>query len=81
MISRPMRRLVGAGLWPVPRGAPTRLWRHRPSAGPIAPTPLAYPIADFYLTDAISRASPTMAKCSAVAAAAGSPNAKTGTHG
>src|SRR5216684_4528341 len=54
-------------------------WGKFGSAGPIAPTPLAYPIADFYLTDAISRASPTMAKCSAVAA--GSPNAKTGTHG
>ena len=29
-------------------------------------SPLQYPIADFYLTDSISRASPTMAKCSKV---------------
>jgi NADH-quinone oxidoreductase subunit G len=42
-------------------------------------TPFAYPIADFYRTDPISRASPTMAKCAAAfgAEAAG----KTGTHG
>jgi len=56
-------------------------WARFGSAGPIAPTPLAYPIADFYRTDAICRASPTMAQCSAVAAAARSPAAKTGTHG
>ena len=54
-------------------------WGPFGSAGPIAPTPLAYPIADYYQTDAISRASPTMAQCSAVAA--GVPLAKTGTHG
>ncbi|MFI4949370.1 MAG: NADH-quinone oxidoreductase subunit NuoG, partial [Alphaproteobacteria bacterium] len=33
-------------------------------AGPIAATPFAYPIADFYKTDPISRASPTLAECS-----------------
>jgi len=49
--------------------------------GKIAPTPLAYAIADFYLMDPIGRASPTMAKCSAVAAAARGPAMKTGTHG
>ena len=32
--------------------------------GPIGREPFAYPIADFYRTDPISRASPTMAKCS-----------------
>ncbi len=49
--------------------------------GKIAPTPLAYAIADFYLADPICRASPTMAECSAVAAAARGPAMKTGTHG
>ena len=41
--------------------------------------PFVYPVADFYRTDVISRASPTMADCAAVRAeiAAG----KTGTHG
>jgi NADH-quinone oxidoreductase subunit G len=56
-------------------------WGPFGSAGPIAPTPLAYPIADYFQTDAISRASPTMAQCSAVAAAAHSSIMKTGTHG
>jgi len=31
--------------------------------GPIDPAPFAYPVADFYRTDPISRASPTMAAC------------------
>jgi NADH-quinone oxidoreductase subunit G len=56
-------------------------WGPFGSVGPIAPTPLAYPIADYYQTDVISRASPTMAKCSAVAANARASIAKTGTHG
>jgi NADH-quinone oxidoreductase subunit G len=56
-------------------------WGPFGSVGPIAPTPLAYPIADYYQTDVISRASPTMAKCSAVAANARAAIAKTGTHG
>ncbi len=51
------------------------------TGGKIAPTPFTYPIADFYLTDPIGRASPTMAKCSAIAAAARAPAMKTGTHG
>ncbi len=41
--------------------------------------PFAYPIADFYRTDPISRASPTMAKCAAVFGA--EATGKTGTHG
>ena len=56
-------------------------WGSFGEAGPVEPGPFRYPIADFYLTDPISRASPTMAQCSAVAWAARSPGAKTGTHG
>jgi len=43
--------------------------------GPVAAAPFAYPIADFYRTDPISRSSATMAECSALAAS------RTGTHG
>jgi NADH-quinone oxidoreductase subunit G len=39
-------------------------WDAFGAVGPIAATPFAYPIADFYKTDPISRASPTMAECS-----------------
>jgi NADH-quinone oxidoreductase subunit G len=49
--------------------------------GPMEPVPFAYPIADFYLTDPISRASPTMAQCSAVYWEQRHTPAKTGTHG
>jgi NADH-quinone oxidoreductase subunit G len=57
------------------------IWRSFGSAGQMNPAPFVYPIADFYLSDPIGRASPTMAQCSAVAWAARSPGAKTGTHG
>ncbi|MDB5407032.1 MAG: NADH-quinone oxidoreductase [Rhodospirillales bacterium] len=49
--------------------------------GAMEPVPFIYPIADFYLTDPISRASPTMAQCSAVYWAARNTPAKTGTNG
>ena len=49
--------------------------------GRIDAAPFTYPIADFYRTDAISRASPTMAECAAVMGAAGEGGQKTGTHG
>ena len=45
--------------------------------GRIEAAPFVYPIADFYHTDPISRASPTMAACAAV----GQNQQKTGTHG
>ena len=48
-----------------------------PGAGEAAA--FIYPVADFYRTDAISRASPTMAECAAVRAEA--VGQKTGTHG
>jgi NADH-quinone oxidoreductase subunit G len=56
-------------------------WGTFGSPGRTNSAPLVYPIADFYLTDPISRASPTMAQCSALAWAARSPGEKTGTHG
>src|SRR6202043_128725 len=49
-------------------------------AGPIAATPFAFPIADFYKTDPISRASPTMAECSELFVT-GAREGRTGTHG
>ncbi|MBV8778785.1 MAG: NADH-quinone oxidoreductase subunit G [Alphaproteobacteria bacterium] len=48
--------------------------------GPIAAEPFAYPIADFYKTDPISRASPTMSECSGLFVHAAS-EPRTGTHG
>ncbi|HUN48620.1 MAG TPA: NADH-quinone oxidoreductase subunit NuoG [Stellaceae bacterium] len=49
--------------------------------GTLAAQPFAYPIEDFYRTDPISRASPTMAECAAVVAEASGQAGKTGTHG
>jgi len=48
------------------------------AAGEPEATPFAYPIADFYMTDPVSRASATMAKCSAEFLGGA---ARTGTHG
>ena len=48
--------------------------------GALDPAPFRYPIDDFYRTDPISRASPTMAAC-ATALGARKGEAKTGTHG
>jgi NADH-quinone oxidoreductase subunit G len=41
-------------------------WQPFGAAGAMDATPFATPIANFYMTDAISRASPTMAECSAL---------------
>ncbi|HET9145918.1 MAG TPA: NADH-quinone oxidoreductase subunit NuoG [Sphingomicrobium sp.] len=62
-----------------PEGAPRADWGAFGAHGAVDAQPFVYPIADFYRTDVISRASPTMADCAAVRAeiAAG----KTGTHG
>ena len=46
----------------------------------VGPFGLLQPIADFYRTDPISRASPTMAECSALFVT-GAETARTGTHG
>jgi NADH-quinone oxidoreductase subunit G len=56
-------------------------WEPFGAEGPIEPTPFDYPIADFYQTDPISRASVTMAKCSDNYATARADEKKTGTHG
>ena len=63
----------------VPEVAPRAAWGAFGARGAVDAQPFVYPVADFYRTDVISRASPTMADCAAVRAeiAAG----KTGTHG
>ncbi len=54
-------------------------WGAFGTAGPIDAAPFVYPIADFYRTDPVSRASPTMAACAAAMGA--ETRQKTGTHG
>ncbi len=57
-------------------------WGEFGEAGPVDPAPFAYPIADFYRTDPISRASLTMAECSEVFLARhGELMPRTGTDG
>jgi NADH-quinone oxidoreductase subunit G len=57
-------------------------WGMFGTTGPIDPAPFAYPIADFYRTDPISRASATMAECSdEFLAHHGDLPSRTGTHG
>ena len=57
-------------------------WGSFGEAGPIAADPFEYPIADFYRTDPISRASHTMAQCSELfVRGRQEPPARTGTHG
>jgi NADH-quinone oxidoreductase subunit G len=57
-------------------------WGRFGGEGRAEPVPFAYPIADFYFTDPISRASVTMAKCSETYwASRGEEPIKTGTHG
>mgnify|MGYP001546897816 CR=1 FL=1 len=56
-------------------------WGPFGTPGAMSDAPFAYPIGDFYRTDAISRASPTMALCAAARAGKAEEAAKTGTHG
>jgi NADH-quinone oxidoreductase subunit G len=57
-------------------------WEPFGEAGPVAAGPLTYPIADFYQTDPISRASQTMARCSELFVGRRHQGpARTGTHG
>jgi NADH-quinone oxidoreductase subunit G len=57
-------------------------WGEFGEPGPVDPAAFVYPIADFYRTDPISRASLTMAECSDVFLAHhGELPARTGTHG
>ncbi|MFO1059558.1 MAG: NADH-quinone oxidoreductase subunit NuoG [Dongiaceae bacterium] len=48
--------------------------------GPVDPAPFVHPIANYYMTDPISRASETMAECTDVYVR-GTAGEKTGTHG
>jgi NADH-quinone oxidoreductase subunit G len=62
--------------------APHAAWGAFGRAGAVGPEPFAYPIRDFYRTDPISRASPTMAACAqTLGAVKGEAAPKTGTHG
>jgi NADH-quinone oxidoreductase subunit G len=54
-------------------------WSSFGDEGAMDPAPFQYPIANFYMTDPISRASETMAKCTQVYVARSA--GKTGTHG
>ncbi|HKT20941.1 MAG TPA: NADH-quinone oxidoreductase subunit NuoG [Stellaceae bacterium] len=58
---------------------PRAAWGAFGARGAVDAAPFIYPITDFYRTDVISRASPTMAECAAVKADAAA--GKTGTHG
>jgi NADH-quinone oxidoreductase subunit G len=56
-------------------------WDAFGTIGPVDPAPFVYPIDDFYRTDPISRASPTMAECSELFVAGSAERPRTGTHG
>jgi NADH-quinone oxidoreductase subunit G len=56
-------------------------WGDFGAAGTVDPAGFFYPIADFYRTDPISRASPTMAECSALFGGRPEAQPRTGTHG
>jgi NADH-quinone oxidoreductase subunit G len=59
--------------------APHAAWGSFGKVGDVDDAAFAYPIRDFFRTDMISRASPTMAECAATRADANAQ--KTGTHG
>jgi NADH-quinone oxidoreductase subunit G len=56
-------------------------WGGFGEAGPVNASAFTYPIADFYHTDPISRASPTMRECSETFGDRAQTQARTGTHG
>jgi NADH-quinone oxidoreductase subunit G len=56
-------------------------WGAFGATGPIAADPFVYPVADFYRTDPISRASATMAHCSELFVHSHAAEPRTGTHG
>ena len=56
-------------------------WGMFGQSGPVAPEPFIYPIADFYRTDPISRASATMLRCSELFGRNPEAHQRTGTHG
>jgi NADH-quinone oxidoreductase subunit G len=56
-------------------------WGEFGAKGAVDPAPFAYPIADFYATDPVSRASPTMAECREAFGGTPETEPRTGTHG
>ncbi|HTT78051.1 MAG TPA: molybdopterin-dependent oxidoreductase, partial [Stellaceae bacterium] len=56
-------------------------WGAFGAAGPVDTAPFAYPIGDFYRTDPVSRASPTMRECSELFGGRRDAEPRTGTHG
>ncbi|MGC2412851.1 MAG: NADH-quinone oxidoreductase subunit NuoG [Stellaceae bacterium] len=56
-------------------------WGSFGEVGPVDPPPFQCPIADFYRTDPISRASLTMAECSQAFGGRSDTTPRTGTHG
>ncbi len=60
---------------------PPAAWGNFGEGGPVGPEPFVYPIADFYRTDPISRASTTMAQCSQLFGSHSDTPPRTGTHG
>jgi NADH-quinone oxidoreductase subunit G len=56
-------------------------WGDFGETGPVGPESFLYPIADFYRTDPISRASATMAQCSELFGGHADTAPRTGTHG
>ena len=61
--------------------APHAAWGAFGKAGAVDDTPFVYPIRDFFRTDMISRASPTMAECAEARARNYALPEATGTHG
>jgi NADH-quinone oxidoreductase subunit G len=61
--------------------APRAAWGPFGETGPVGSEPFVYPTADFYRTDPISRASPTMARCSESFVERRDAAPRTGTHG
>jgi NADH-quinone oxidoreductase subunit G len=64
----------------IDRVAPAE-WGGFGELGPLDPAPFQYPTLDFYRTDPVSRASPTMAECSDAFGPQSATRQRTGTHG
>jgi NADH-quinone oxidoreductase subunit G len=56
-------------------------WGAFGESGEVDETEFVYPIEDYYRTDPISRASPTMAECSETFGGRPETKPRTGTHG
>jgi NADH-quinone oxidoreductase subunit G len=64
-----------------PDEIPAAAWGNFGQSGTILSDAFVYPVTDYYQTDPISRASPTMAECSAMFVHHASLSPRTGTHG